>query len=189
VISKSLSQAIKDAEKEMPAGGSAAWEDNEYTVTVVAANVSSNFGYQQIGMQLQNEDTGSRRWFNLSFDDSDPKWIAITGRKLEALGLISTLDALGEQFPVLETNTEEQNQAAFTAQLDGLATALVGIKFVALVEKQEKNKTKKDADLRADQREYVNFLKEVKRVIDGPVSAPAATPPVSGLGGLNGLMG
>lgn len=177
MISKSLAQAIKDAEKEMPAGGSAAWEDGEYTVIVVAANVTHQFDSQQLGLQLQRESDSSRRWFNLSFDDTNPKWLAMTGRKLAALGLSDTLDALSTQFP------EDVD-----AQLNGLAAAVVGIKFVTSIAKVEKNKTKNDSTLSAAQREYINFF-DIKSLVEGPVSAPVATPPATGLGGLGGLGG
>lgn len=167
MLSKNLSAAIKEAEKEMPAGGSAAWEDGEYPVVVVAANVNTQFGAPRVGLQLQRDVDSSRRWFDLMFDEENPKSLAMTGRKLAALGLNDTLDSLSTQYP------EDAD-----AQLQGLAAALPGIKFVAGIQKVEK---------RNKPGEFMNFF-DVKSLIDGPSAAPAAAP-ASGLSGLGGLMG
>jgi hypothetical protein len=189
MISRSLKQAIADAEKEAPAGATfEAWESGEYEIVIVEANRTDAFNTDRVSFKAERLDNNQRRMFDFAFPDVNEDGISEesrkkrlsalsqTGRKLTALGLDPVLDVLGEQYPIEEGKSEAENTAAWHAQLEGLAAALAGVKFLAKITKQEKQNKKG---------QYLNWI-DIVRLIDGPV-----VPNKSGgsTGGLSGLVG
>lgn len=172
--SLSLKAALAAAEKEAPTSGPKEWETGEYVLEVVASNVNTQWAAPRIGLQLQRED-GRRRWFDLYFDETNPKAYAMTGRKLKNLGLSDLIDQLDDLYP------ENLN-----AQLQAIADALVGTVFNGKVEKRESNKNTPGTP--EDQKKYLNYFDVIGRVTASEASALVAAP-AAGLGGLGGLMG
>lgn len=170
MLSKSLKQAMDAAEKEFPAAapGSDVWEKDEYQGRIVAANVKVFGEVPRIGLQIERED-GRRRWFDIYLDENNQKSFAASGRKLRALGLEETIDALEKAHP----DSPE-------AQLQGLVDVMPGIVAIFKIDKVERKHSPGT---------YMNFM-DVLRLVSSdaaPVAAPVAAP--TGLGGLGGLMG
>lgn len=182
--SKSLKDAIAAAEADAGSsgskGGSSAWDASDERVTVVSSNVNTQYA-PRIGLQFQRASDGRRRWFDLYFDESNPKAFRMTGIKLKNLGMSDIIDRLDEQFP-----------GDTTAQLEALAHALVGVEFVAEIQKVESNKNAPNAtddpnDGNPD-KVYLNYF-QVKELISGPSTIASVSAPVAEEGGLGGLMG
>lgn len=187
MISRNLRKAMEDAEAEAPAATFAAWESGEYEIVIVEADRTEAWGSDRISFKAERQDTNGRRMFDFAFPDVDEdgisdderkkrlKTLSQTGRKLTALGCDPVLDAVGEQYPIDEGKSEQENLEAWHAQLDGLAAALTGVKFVAKITKQEKQNKKG---------EYLNWI-DIVRVVDAPVVPSGG----ASSGGLSGLVG
>lgn len=192
---KSLKDALASAEAAAPATGGVgsnggAWPANKSTpLEIVAANYkepTKDFPVPSVGVHLQNED-GRRRWFDIRFPENDETNLARTGRKLKALGMSDVLDLLDEQYP-------EDGEA----QLTGIATALVGVKFIGKIDKVEFNTNPANAIEPEDVgkpgndgktvKKYRNFF-DVVQLLEGPASVTAVTPDTGLSGGLGGLLG
>lgn len=170
MLSKSLKQAMDAAEKEFPASapGSDVWEKGEYEGRIVAANVKVFNDTPRIGLQVERSD-GRRRWFDIYLDENNQKSFAASGRKLRALGLEETIDALETAHP---DNPE--------AQLQGLADAMPGIVALFKIDKVEKKNAEGT---------FMNFM-DVIRVISSETAPQVDTEaPTAFGGGFGGLMG
>lgn len=171
--SRNLRDAIAAAEAENPnagaGGGSDAWDTDEYPVKVATTNYNET--YHQIGLQIERKDNGRKKWFNLKFDDTNTKAVAIAGRYLKWLGVTDEfLDQLAVQFP---DDTD--------AQLAAAAPFLLGVEFTIAAKKVPST---------SNPNKFINFFDVVKDSVTVPAEVPGSgTAPEAGLGGLSGLMG
>lgn len=185
MFSKSLKDAIAEAEAENPTTGTpsgGAWEDEKNVVlTIVASNadVENQYG-AQVGIQVERGDTNRRKWFNLKFDEENSGSYAQTGRKLKDLGMLEVVDVAAETYPIKDSDSPETKTTQGGKQLQMIADALVGVKFDARITKKQSQRNKEN---------FNNFF-DVNSLIEGPSVPTASTTDSSGgLGGLGGLMG
>lgn len=169
--SRNLRDAIAAAEEANPnagAGGSDAWETDNYPVKVVVANYNET--YHQIGMQIERKDNGRKKWFNLKFDEANSAAVVIAGRYLKWLGVTDEfLDQLAVQFP---DDTD--------AQLAAAAPFLIGVEFTVEAKK---------VPAKSDPKKFINYFDVAKDSVTVAAEVPGSAAPGAELGGLSGLMG